>query len=169
LENNNGFKPIINNSINLDGTGLYNYSFVTHYSFDPIQGVCIKDQEGPYTSMSSCAKNNQNFDFISDNTFNFDNLQTETLKTQADYFITDFEYSQPINKEVNFYNSNLDSTATVLYRCNPATGNCSTDSKLSGTGYTSKDKCNANCGIKAITGDGAIYNPSVNFNLQFNQ
>ncbi|MFA5230255.1 MAG: hypothetical protein WC422_02360 [Candidatus Paceibacterota bacterium] len=173
--NANLFESTINNSTNLNSASSNYSSLVTHYSFDLSQGKCVPEEDGPYTSMTSCTKNNQSFNFISDSAFDFSNLQTKTSSSQNNYSTTaettaGFEYSQSVNDDINFYTSSSTDTSTVSYRCNPATGYCSTDSKLSGTAYTSKDKCNANCEVETITsGSGATYNPSVNFNLQFNQ
>ncbi|HRZ29674.1 MAG TPA: hypothetical protein P5052_02865 [Candidatus Paceibacterota bacterium] len=56
-----------------------------------------------------------------------------------------------------------------MYRCDSSTGNCSTSSKLSGQTYTDKEKCNQECDLEMTVSEGTTFNPSTNFNLQFNQ
>ncbi|MDD4784765.1 MAG: hypothetical protein PHY32_04615 [Candidatus Pacebacteria bacterium] len=81
--NNTNWFTTNNSQTDLQVSGSNYSAYITHYSFDPVRGTCIKDEDGPYTSMTSCTKYNQSLNFISDNTFNFNDFEVQTSNAKT--------------------------------------------------------------------------------------
>jgi hypothetical protein len=109
----------------------------------------VADDNGSYTSKTKCIDSySNNFDFITDQTFDFSDLEFNSFNfgNSSDYQTSGSYYSPYTSSSLESLTQPTTNTNVAkTFRCDASTGYCSNKTSLTGKEYSSESECNKYC------------------------